>query len=270
MNMKKESVNIHRLIIIRRILIIVLSAVLLALLINICLYYSGRKEYADIRQIAHGTEESLTKPADIQVKFPQNNKTENESKSYSRAEESINLEGLKSINSDVVGWIEGCEGKIDYPVVRGTDDVFYLRHDLNREWLISGCIFVQADNDNPFSRDVTVIYGHNMYDGSMFHELVEYTNSDYFKAHSSFVITTEDGQKEYGIFSVISGEYADIPLLSGNAPGIDGTDYIGIYKSMGMYETGVGTDPELPVVLLVTCESSGSDRRIVVCGQEMR
>ncbi len=82
-----------------------------------------------------------------------------------------NFWSLKSVNPDIVAWIEIPELKIDYPVLsasqaEGID--YYLRRDYERKENDHGSIFVQTGYDYDLNDTVTVIYGHNMKDGTMF------------------------------------------------------------------------------------------------------
>lgn len=80
----------------------------------------------------------------------------------------VDFASLKEINKDLVAWIR-CEALgLDYPVVQGKDNDYYLDHTFSGEEHISGCIFMDCGNKADFTDDNTILYGHNMKDGSMF------------------------------------------------------------------------------------------------------
>ena len=77
---------------------------------------------------------------------------------------------LSSINSDYQFWINVEGTNIDYPVVQGSDNDFYLNHDFNKNYLPAGSIFLDYRND--FETDYnTVIYGHHMRNSTMFGQM---------------------------------------------------------------------------------------------------
>ena len=80
----------------------------------------------------------------------------------------IDFDALTGINRDVAAWLILDGTAIDYPVVRGTDNAYYLNRLYNKEINRGGTIFIDNACSRTFSGRNTVIYGHNMGDGSMF------------------------------------------------------------------------------------------------------
>lgn len=80
----------------------------------------------------------------------------------------VDFPSLKELNADIVGWIKCEELGLDYPVVQGNDNEYYLNHTFLGEEHISGCIFMDAANLADLTDDNTILYGSNMKDGSMF------------------------------------------------------------------------------------------------------
>lgn len=111
-------------------------------------------------------------------------------------ENPIAFDELKAQNSDVVGWITvpSTEGtKINYPILQSNfemDEDFYINHDINKNPLREGCIYIQRDNTPDFSDFNTVIYGHNMMNQSMFGTLKKYRNAEYFKNNRTITVYT--------------------------------------------------------------------------------
>ena len=96
----------------------------------------------------------------------------------------VDFDALRAENADVVGWIY-CEGTpIDYPVVQCADNDYYLHHTVEKKKNFSGSIFMETKNSSQFTDSHTIIYGHNMKNGSMFGKLkrirqLEMTEEDY-------------------------------------------------------------------------------------------
>lgn len=113
---------------------------------------------------------------------------------------------LKELNNDYIGWISIPGTNINYPIVKGTDNSFYLNHNFLKEESKVGAIFVDC-NTNEFEDRNTIIYGHYMKDGSMFADLhkISSESNDTYKVY----IATEIKILEYEIFSLFK-DSADI------------------------------------------------------------
>ena len=113
----------------------------------------------------------------------------------------VDFEALREINPDIVGWLFIENTIINYPVVQGKDNDYYLNHLFDGKYNKSGCIFLDANCASDFSDQHSIIYGHNMRDGAMFAELLEYANQDYYDAHPRALLVTPDDRFEIKLFS---------------------------------------------------------------------
>ena len=96
-------------------------------------------------------------------------------------EEPPYLDDLVKINPDTVGWVTVYGTNIDYPVMKGKDDVEYLNKDPMGNYSISGSIFMSYHNSKDFSDPYTLLYGHHMENGSMFGDLDKFRDDkDFF------------------------------------------------------------------------------------------
>ena len=108
----------------------------------------------------------------------------------------INWDKLLKENQDVVAWLYLKDTVISYPVTHTDNNDFYLRRLLDGTWDIKGTLFVDCRNQKPFNEFNTVIYGHNMYDGSMFECIPKYRDKEKFwKDHKYFDLLMPDGNK---------------------------------------------------------------------------
>ena len=99
----------------------------------------------------------------------------------------IKLYNLKSTNESIVGWIEVPGTSISYPIVQGDDNSWYLYHTISGQSNPSGAIFLDYRNNSDFTDRHSLIYGHNMRDGSMFAGLHTWDGALFFihtKTHS--------------------------------------------------------------------------------------
>ena len=110
------------------------------------------------------------------------------------------------INDDTIGWITIAGTSIDYPIVQARDNCYYLTHACNGDESKYGSIFMDCRNAADFSDKHTILYGHNMKNGSMFHDLNEYDSHVYLDEHTYIKIYSQDVYRKWAIFSTYSTE----------------------------------------------------------------
>lgn len=121
----------------------------------------------------------------------------------------IDFAWLGEVNPELYAWIYIPDTQIDYPIGQheGDDQEYYLAHDLYGTPQFAGCIFSQAPNALDFSDPVTVLYGHNMKNGSMFQNLYFYLQDpDFFNSHKYIYLYMKDKTL---VYEVISAYYSD-------------------------------------------------------------
>ena len=116
----------------------------------------------------------------------------------------IDFDELKKINPDTVGYIKVPNTKVDYVVVKGKDNDYYLKHDFNKKSNSLGWIFMNYKNKNDGSDKNLVIFGHNTSDGSMFGSLASLLKEEIINNKDDLVIDfyTDKDHKKYQIFSI--------------------------------------------------------------------
>ena len=105
----------------------------------------------------------------------------------------IDWASLRAINPDIVAWIKVPGTAIDYPVVQGDDNEYYLSQTFDGTGNRYGCIFLDFESGLAFNDYHSILYGHNMRNGSMFASFVEYVDEQYFKEHQDILLATPDG-----------------------------------------------------------------------------
>ena len=136
--------------------------------------------------------------------------TEPETTAAPLADNPVNFEPLKEINEDVYAWLYVPMGPekpdIDLPVLQSDPDLdynYYLHRDINRKYLFAGCIYTQPINSLDFTDRVTLVYGHNMLDGTMFSNLPVFRDKRFFDEHEYFYIYTPGHILTYRIAAAI-------------------------------------------------------------------
>ncbi|MBR4079902.1 MAG: class B sortase [Christensenellaceae bacterium] len=116
------------------------------------------------------------------------------------------ISGLQQINKDVVGWIFIPDTKINYPIVHGENNEFYLEHTWKKQKNRMGSVFIECENTSDFTEWNTIIYAHNMKNGSMFGSLKKYKDQEYFEDHPYVYIAVNGGVLRYEIFSAYTAD----------------------------------------------------------------
>jgi sortase B len=106
----------------------------------------------------------------------------------------------KAINHDVIGWITIDGTVIDYPVVRSTDNDYYLDHNVEKDKSRYGSIFMDFRNAESYQQRHIIIYGHNMKNGTMFHDLMNFKQKDFFDAHRTVKLYWDGVETEWQIY----------------------------------------------------------------------
>ena len=145
-------------------------------------------------------------------------------------EKNFDWNSIKSINDDIVGWIEIDGTNISYPILKDKN-LYYLKHSFEREYNSNGSIF--TTNLMPFEDSETEIYGHNMRNGSMFSNLDNYLNKDFLYSYPSFKIYTPEFNYEAFIFSVY---FIDIENEINNIKHLNFNEKINYYKKMTKFQ----------------------------------
>lgn len=122
--------------------------------------------------------------------------------SKSKVDIPIDFAALKEKNPDVYAWISIPGTAIDYPVLqRENDNTYYLDHTIDHEEKTEGAIFTENYNNTDFEDPNTVIYGHDMRNGSMFKGLLDYRDKTFFDQNKEVLIYTPDAIRHYKIFA---------------------------------------------------------------------
>ena len=126
----------------------------------------------------------------------------------------IDFKKLKKKNSDIYAWIKIPGTSVDYAVLQSyaDDDNFYLNHDEDKNWSAYGSIYTQRANSTDFSDRNTVIYGHNMLNGSMFASLHKFREKEFFDENKYIYIYTPNHILKYKIFAAY--KYDDRHILN--------------------------------------------------------
>ncbi len=178
----------------------------------------------------------------------------------------VNWKELLAKNEDVVAWIQIPAIEISYPVMQAEDNDYYLHRDIGRDYLFAGSVFLDAANNASFLNYNTIIYGHNMRDGSMFAKLKEFLNEETIRKCRYFWIMTPEADMLYEIFSIHYAVSASDTFMV-RFPGFDAYErWLKDMAGMSVIEPAAVPDTQDRIVTLSTC-TEDSSRRMTVQGK---
>lgn len=174
----------------------------------------------------------------------------------------IDLNALRKANPDVVGWIFLPGSQVNYPIVQGEDNQYYLEHTWDNKKNSAGSIFLEATNSPNLTDCRSVLYGHNMGNMSMFAILHAYANSYYVKQFPYAYLVTDEGVLRYEIYStyqaaVDSKTYA-LDLDHRHMP-----SFIQMTLDESEFDMGIVPADTDRILTLSTCTGNYSTRRVV-------
>lgn len=194
--------------------------------------------------------------------------SESESSSPDAAEEDVHLASLVAQYPDVVGWIYVPSTNIDYPFVQASDNSYYLHRNLAGSYLYSGTPFLDHACASDFSDKNSVLYGHNMKNGTMFSTLGNYKRSDVFSENQYFYIILPDRALTVEIFacSVINSYNANSSFVYNVFPG---DSFIEKLKTSARHFRELDFSESDRYVTISTCDYEFSGARVVLIGRIM-
>ena len=173
-----------------------------------------------------------------------------------------NYKKLKEINSDYKLWISIPEFGIDYPVVQGDDNEFYLHHDFYKNKSSSGTIFVDYRNDVESDKNL-MLYGHNMKNGSMFNKITKYKDADEFKK-GKIKIIENNMEYTYEVFSVFVENENSHALKNEFNSTAEYDEYIDKIKEKSKFKKEVKNTDYENIITLYTCSYEYDGSRTIV------
>ena len=175
----------------------------------------------------------------------------------------IDLEALREINPDVIGWISIPDTKLHYPVVKGEDNAYYLEHAWDRQPNRLGSVFLEKTNQPDLKDYHSMLYGHNMRDQSMFGSLRQYESRSYWEEHPYVYLVTDEGILRYEIYSTYKTEVGSDAYLVGMLEGASAERFLRFSCEEAQYDTGIVPHATDRILTLSTCVGNYDYRRVI-------
>lgn len=190
------------------------------------------------------------------------------------ADNPIDFKALQKKNDEIYAWIKIDDTKVDYPICQSkVDDAFYLRHSaIDKSWVSSGAIYTEFSNTKTFKDRVTLIYGHNGYQDSMFTTLHQFEDEKFFDEHPYFYIYTPNQKLTYQLVSAFKYDNRHIMNSFNFQDNKVFADFLEMIQNPTSNNKNVqkNLDKELTIddniVVLSTCITGQKSSRYLVCG----
>ena len=176
----------------------------------------------------------------------------------------INFDELKKKNPDTVAYLKVNNTKIDYVVVKGKDNSYYLTHNFDKKYNIAGWVFADYHNKFDGNDKNIVVFGHNMKSGSMFGTLKRAFRSKWYNNpdNRNIVFVTPDGEHIYEIFSMYTIK-AEMYYMTTSFDGDEFKTFISKIKGRSIHDFNVNVSESDQILTLSTCASGSSYRNVI-------
>ena len=243
--------------VIRKIILCVSIAVFAYSAFNLVKAFINYKEISDEQQeIVH----EFVKPVE---KVEENQEVVVEETIVDPYSRQIDFNALNNLNKDVIGWIFIPGTRIDEPVLKGANNDTYLRTNLYKKYMLAGTIFIDENDGKDFNDDKTIIYGHNMTNGTRFGQISKFQGFDFFDEHPNVYIYKPDGTMYvYDIFVAKTIE-ASSPLYYN----IESYDQFVSEIQSGAPQVRSISHKKAPIILMSTCVNSDLTKRYVIAAR---
>lgn len=228
-------------------------------------YRQSSNAYDEIAALVQMPEETVPETKGGEASFPTEDETAEEPAAVLPT---VDFTALREAAPNVIGWLMQEDTAINYPITQTEDNDYYLTHLYDGTYNKAGCLFSDYENRADFSDRSTIVYGHNMRDGSMFASLNQYRKQSYYEAHPTMTLLTPEGGYVVELFAAFNASPKesgknDSPWRLDFESDADFTVWLSAMTSRSLIQTETAVTASDKVLTLSTCNGSG-DRFIVM------
>jgi sortase B len=190
---------------------------------------------------------------------------EDKNEDENKEEYTVVFNKLKEQNNETVAWIKVNNTNVEYPVVRATNNSFYLNHSFDKSKNSAGWIFADYKNKFDNTDKNIVIYGHNMRDDSMFGSLKNILNSDWYnnEENTNIALYTENEKYIYKVFSIYKIESEDYYIKTEFSNDNEFEKFIKTLKKRSIKNFNIDISKEDSILTLSTCANNNKYRVVL-------
>lgn len=178
-------------------------------------------------------------------------------------EESPSFQELRMINSDVIGWLTVYGTGIDYPYVYSDEHGKYMNLDPEKNFSLSGSLFLDVSNDPAMSDSRYILYGHHMEKNKMFGDLDLFQEQTFFESHQYGNLYFNGKNHGLALFAYLEGDAYDSSLYGLSS---DNAVFLAYVREHAVYWRNGTAQPEDQLLMLSTCSSDFSNARYILVG----
>ena len=186
----------------------------------------------------------------------------------------IDFDTLVETNEEIIAWIWVPETNISFPLLKTADNMKYIHLSYNLQYNSSGAIFVDARNSAQFTDDNSIIFGHNMKNGTMFGSLKNYREQDYLAGHKAIFVFTPEKAFMYEVFAAyetdaVSEVYTcmfgteERSIIEGMVNTMENSEYLDMIKANTLIESDIWPETGERLITLSTCAVDWNSRFVV-------
>lgn len=181
----------------------------------------------------------------------------------------VDFDSLHKVNEDIYAWIEIPDTEVAYPVLQHDEDTYYyLNHTVEGVEGLPGSIYTDTGVAKDWSNYITVVYGHNMKNRTMFGSLKDYRDEDFLKAHPYIYVYTPEAKYTYQIFASVVYDDRLITAEYDQSSAQDRKNYLDSILNIRDMSSHILSDvpvtPDDNILTLSTCIAGAPENRYLV------
>ena len=224
-------------------------------------YKAGVDTYEDLQQYIY-----IETPQDKATPAPEETEEESSEAEKEIVWPTVDFDALQAINEDVVGWIYIEGTAVNYPIVKGPDNNYYLRRMIDGAYNNAGSIFMDYRNHSGFGNQHTILYGHHMDNGSMFADILEYKDQAFYDEHPVCLILTPSVNYTLEFFTGYVADTSESAWDLNFSTDGEFYDWIQSTARKSYFASEVIPTSSDRIVTLSTCSYEFDDARFVIAG----
>ena len=174
---------------------------------------------------------------------------------------------LLAINEDTTSWVTIDGTKIDYPVMQGEDDYEYVNKNVYGDFELSGSIFLSARNAKDYSDPYNLLFGHHIYNGGMFGDVMKYKDADFFKENTTGILYLPDATYSIKLYACVECSAYDENIFYAAKEMEEMGDFQKWVRENATHYRDIGITADDKIIALTTCENATTDGRCAVVGR---
>ena len=269
------------------IIYLLLSALIVLSIIYIVNFFSLKQEAKEQSKLLstiniyekEGTKQVVQNVSkDGEEKYEETAIVENTEEQKEETERMLQVKELQGQNVDIIGWLEIENTNINYPVLQGTDNSYYMTHNYKKEKKKNGAIFLDANYNWNIPSNNLLIYGHNLGNGMMFQELLKYEKESFYQEHPIIRFTTTEEDAQYEIISVFKSRVYHKSeknvfryyFFLNNESEEEYNQFVKNAKNASLYSIDTTANYGDQLITLSTCSYYVEDGRFAVVGRKIK